>query len=118
MSDGGGRGGEKRESSDPLAAQRLATRLAPAALLFAVVAVYALSLRGGFLNYDDDWLIENNPVLHRRDLGALRTIWTDLRPGTRDRLGSEYLPVRDTLVWLELRAGFSSHAFRVTSLLL
>src|SRR3954464_533676 len=83
----------------------------------AIVLVYALSLRGGFLNYDDDWLVRDNPVLHGR--GALRAIWTDLRPDTRLALGAEYLPVRHTLVWLETRAcGFHAPALRVVSLLL
>src|SRR5882757_2918716 len=93
--------------------------LAPLVLALAVAAVYAPSLRGGFLNYDDDWLIENNPILRRTDAGALRTIWIDLGPETRQRLGAEYLPVRDTLMWFEVRLfGFSPHAMRAVSLLL
>jgi tetratricopeptide (TPR) repeat protein len=96
-----------------------ARRLAPLVLALAVVAVYAASLRGGFLNYDDDWLIQNNPVLRRGDAGALRAIWTDLGPQTRQALGAEYLPVRDTLMWLEVRLlGVSPHALRAVSLLL
>jgi tetratricopeptide (TPR) repeat protein len=92
---------------------------APALLVLLVVAIYAPSLRGGFLNYDDDWLIQNNPVLQRTDLGVLRTIWTDLGAQTRQQLGAEYLPVRDTLMWLEVRLfGFSPHALRAVSLLL
>jgi tetratricopeptide (TPR) repeat protein len=93
--------------------------LAPLALALAVAAVYASSLRGGFLNYDDDWLIQNNPVLARRDPGALRAIWTDLGSATRHQLGAEYLPVRDTVMWLEVRLfGLSPHALRAVSLLL
>jgi protein O-mannosyl-transferase len=93
--------------------------LAPLVLVLAVVAVYAPSLRGGFLNYDDDWLIENNPLVRRTDPGALRAIWTDFSPETRQRLGAEYLPVRDTLMWLEVRLfGLSPHALRAVSLLL
>lgn len=88
-------------------------------LVVAVTAVYAVSLGGGFLNYDDDWLIARNPVLQRGDLGALATIWTDLGAETRQQLGAEYLPVRDTLVWLEVRlVGLSAPALRVASLLL
>jgi tetratricopeptide (TPR) repeat protein len=92
--------------------------LPPVVLALAVVAVYAPSLRGGFLNYDDDWLIENNPIVRRTDLGALRAIWTDFGPETRQRLGAEYLPVRDTLMWFEVRLfGLSPHALRAVSLL-
>jgi protein O-mannosyl-transferase len=82
-----------------------------------VVAVYAFSLRGGFLNYDDDWLIRDNPVFRRAD--ALRAIWTDLGAETRHRLGAEYLPVRDTLMWLEVRlVGQSPRALRAFGLAL
>src|SRR3954447_1934779 len=93
--------------------------LPPLALALAVTAAYAPSVRGGFLNYDDDWLIQNNPVLRRADAGALATIWTDLRPETRQVLGAEYLPVRDTLLWLEVRLfGPSPQALRAVSLAL
>lgn len=96
-----------------------AGRLAPLALAGAIVAVYAASLAGGFLNYDDDWLLRDNPILRRADAGALGAIWTDLGAETRHRLGAEYLPVRDTLAWLQVRAfGFSAHALRAFSLLL
>jgi tetratricopeptide (TPR) repeat protein len=95
----------------------LRSRLLPHLLALAIVLTYGLSLRGGFLNYDDDWLIRDNPVFHRP--GALRSIWTDLSAETRQLLGAEYLPVRDTLVWLELRlVGPSAFALRAISLLL
>jgi tetratricopeptide (TPR) repeat protein len=91
--------------------------LAPLALVAAVIAVYAASLRGGFLNYDDDWLIQNNPVLQRG--GGLGAIWFDLGAQTRHQLGAEYLPVRDTLMWLEVRLlGLSPQGMRAVSLLL
>ena len=91
----------------------------PALMVLAVVVVYAVSLGGEFLNYDDDWLITANPVHQRSDPGALVTIWTDMRAETRHQLGAEYLPVRDTLVWLEVRLlGFSAPAMRMVSLLL
>jgi hypothetical protein len=97
---------------------RLPSHLRPALLLaFAVVAVYALSLRGGFLNYDDDWLIRDNPVFGRP--GGLRAIWTDVGSETRHQLGAEYLPVRDTLMWLQVRLfGPSPRALRAVSLAL
>lgn len=88
-----------------------------ALLALVVVGAYAISLRGGYLNYDDDWLLENNRVLARPDLGALRAIWTDLSDPGRMALGAEYLPVRDTVEWLEARAfGLDPHLLRAVSL--
>jgi tetratricopeptide (TPR) repeat protein len=93
------------------------SRALPVLLALAILATYAVSLRGGFLNYDDDWLTRDNPVF--KQPGALRTIWTDVSANTRHQLGAEYLPVRDTLVWLELRLfGPSAFALRAVSLLL
>jgi hypothetical protein len=90
-----------------------------AGLALAAVVVYAASLRGGFLNYDDDWLIQHNPVLQQRAREALPAIWCDLGAQTRQALGAEYLPVRDTLMWLEVHLfGMNAHALRATSLLL
>jgi hypothetical protein len=95
-----------------ISANRLAVAFAA-----AIIAVYALSLGGGFLNYDDDWLIRDNITLHQP--GALRAIWTSFSEASRHQLGAEYLPVRDTLVWLQLEIfGDSPHALRAISLLL
>jgi tetratricopeptide (TPR) repeat protein len=83
----------------------------------ALVVVYAASLAGGFLNYDDPWLIEQNPLLRRASLDALVAIWTDRGEETRMSLGAEYLPVRDTTLWLEARLwGLGPHALRATNL--
>ena len=87
--------------------------------LFALVIVgaYAGSIRGGFLNYDDPWLIRDNPVLARADRGALKTIWLDLSEDGRMSLGAEYLPVRDTVEWVEARVhGLDPHAMRALNL--
>jgi tetratricopeptide (TPR) repeat protein len=98
---------------------RLREHHLPFLLAFTLLAAYGLSLRGGFLNYDDDWLIRDNPILQPAHPHPLRTIWTDLSADTRHTLGAEYLPVRDTFVWLETRAfGFSAPALRTLSLLL
>src|SRR5262245_37535881 len=78
-------------------------RWRPALLALAVVAVYAASLRGGFLNYDDGWLVGENPVLQRPAMSALGAVWTARDLETRLALGAEYLPVRDTVAWAELR---------------
>jgi len=74
----------------------------PAALLvLSVFLVYLPSLGGGFLNLDDPWLIEDNPVFREPSWQALRMIWSDLSTDARLSLGAEYLPIRDTSVWLD-----------------
>ncbi len=72
----------------------------PAALAAAVVLVYLPSLGGGWLRYDDDWLLEQNELLVRGDLGVLPRILFDFDLDTRLTLGAEYLPVRDVVTWL------------------
>jgi tetratricopeptide (TPR) repeat protein len=76
----------------------------------AVIVVYLPSLGGGFLNYDDPWLIQQNPYFARPDLRALVAIWTDFGRDTRLGLGAEYLPIRDSSHWLEALALGSLHA--------
>lgn len=77
----------------------------PAALLVALTAAaYSPILGAGFLNFDDPWLIEDNPY-YAPD--AWRTPWVafvDLSRDTRFALGAEYLPLRDLLGWLQSRA--------------
>ncbi len=91
----------------------------PLLLAVAVLAAYLVSLGAGFLDYDDTWLVTNNTILHRADGGVLAIIWSDLRYATRSVLGSEYLPVRDTFVWIEGRlSGFVPQVMRVLGLLL
>src|SRR5213595_2684028 len=91
----------------------------PALLTLALLAAYAVSLRGGFLNYDDGWLVADNPVLGRADAGALGAIWLGRDLDTRLALGAEYLPVRDTVSWIELRLfGPSAPALRLMLLAL
>ena len=81
---------------------RRASRWGGVALTASLVATYAASLGGGFLNYDDPWLIEANPWL-RAGLGdALTAFFFDLRPRTRLQLGAEYLPLRDLSMWLDV----------------
>ena len=91
----------------------------PAILGAVLVLAYLPSLGGAFLNYDDDWLVERNAVLGDSSPGALVKAWTDFDPQTRLALGAEYLPLRDTLAWLELRLfGKNAPPMRVLSLLL
>lgn len=99
------------------AARRLAERAAPWLLLLATIAVYAPSLGGGWLDYDDDWLVRDNPFLRRPNLASWVAIWTDLTRSTRLILGAEFLPVRDTSHWLEALAfGVEPPLARVVSL--
>jgi len=70
-------------------------------LLGSVLCVYALSLRGGYLNWDDPWLVAQNRFFLHPTLGGLWQIWTDCSATVRYDLGAEYLPVRDTSLWLE-----------------
>jgi hypothetical protein len=70
----------------------------PGVLLTTALA-YLPSLGGGFLNWDDPWLILENPILRQR--GALLSIWADFTLATRVALGAEYLPMRDTSYWFD-----------------
>lgn len=75
----------------------------PTWLPFALAAAVALALfpavGAGWLDYDDGWLVRDNPVLGAGSVDALRSIWLDLSRDTRLVLGAEYLPVRDVVVW-------------------
>jgi len=70
-------------------------------LLGCVLGVYAGSLRGGYLNWDDPWLVSQNSYFLHPTLNGLWKIWTDFSDRVRFDLGAEYLPLRDTSFWLE-----------------
>lgn len=92
-------------------------RWLPAALAATVLVVYLPSLPGGYLNWDDPWLIENNPLLNHPTFSSLVAIWSDFSVRTRLALGAEYLPVRDTSLWLESALfGLHPQALRITNL--
>ncbi len=83
-----------------------------------VVLVYLPSLPGGFLNLDDPWLIQHNALLVGGGHALVR-IWTDLSRNTRLALGAEYLPLRDTNMWLEAHLwGLEPQALRASQLAL
>lgn len=89
----------------------------PVALGLLVVITYATSVSGGFLNYDDPWLIVQNPVLRDVRWSTLFRIWASFDDATRSALGAEYLPVRDTTVWLEWKLfGPNAQLMRVVNL--
>jgi tetratricopeptide (TPR) repeat protein len=93
--------------------------LAPALLALAVTVVYAPTLGAPFLAYDDDWLIEHDPVMRDASIDAVGAIVADLSRETRLVLGAEYLPVRDLVTWAGVRAfGMSAPALRVLLLAL
>ncbi len=95
------------------------SRWAPWLLVVVVVLVYLPSLAGGYLNWDDPWLIQDNPILKDGSVGALGSIWTDLSRQTRLTLGAEFLPVRDTELWLEVRVlGLNPRLLRASALAL
>lgn len=75
----------------------------PLALCVCLLAAYAPSLGGGFLAWDDPWLIVENAVLRQDVSRAMSHIWLDWSRDTRFALGAEYLPIRDTSLWLEAR---------------
>lgn len=79
-------------------------------MLVAVVAVYAVALPAGFIEFDDRWLIAESPFLRDASPGALWRAWTSLDPRTRLVLGAEYLPIRDTVAWCLARVGGPSPA--------
>ena len=81
--------------------ERARGRLAVGLLVVFVLLLYLPSLGGGFLNLDDPWLIEQNPIFRAHTPESLLAIWTDFSPATRFALGAEYLPVRDVSVWLD-----------------
>lgn len=88
-------------------------------LLVFTCLIYALSLKGGFLSYDDDWMVENNAIYQSLSTSDLWTIWCDFSPSTRLLLGAEYLPVRDSSVLLDVYLfGMSPGWMRTINLLL
>jgi hypothetical protein len=108
---------EKEHESTPQRQLDRFAPLAPWALATAVVLLYAPTLGADWLEYDDDWLVRDNPFLNRPTLEHLATIWTAFDRGTRLALGAEYLPIRDTSEWIEARlVGVSPFAARLVSL--
>jgi hypothetical protein len=84
--------------------QRLEQRPLLIALLLAGLAalLYLPSVSFGFLGYDDHWLVAKNPILLQPSTGTLHTVFFDLSARSRYLLGSEYLPLRDLSVFVEL----------------
>ena len=90
-----------RTEPTPELSERARSALAVGLLVLLVLLLYLPSLGGGFLNLDDPWLIDRNPIFRAHELHGLLASWTDFSSATRLALGAEYLPVRDTSVWLD-----------------
>jgi hypothetical protein len=75
----------------------------PWLLVVLVVLAYLPSLAGGYLNWDDPWLIQEGQLVRSPTWTALQSILFKLDLKTRYDLGAEYLPVRDLSVWLDYR---------------
>lgn len=72
-------------------------------LVLLIVVAYAPSFGAGFLNYDDNWLYQENPLLGPEAFRTPVLAFTDFSRETRLILGAEYLPVRDLFVWFQTR---------------
>jgi len=95
---------------------RLTPLLVPVLILVTALC-YLPSLSGGFLNYDDPWLLADNVNVVRAAPRDLWRIWTDFSPSTRHAYGAEYLPFRDTSHWFESRLfGMSPSVVRLGNL--
>lgn len=104
--------------SVPDVPQRWRSR-APLLLVLALFLAYLPAFGAGFLNWDDPWLIRDNPVLADASWSALGRIWFDFDRPTRHALGAEWLPVRDSELWLEARVfGLHPTTLRASALAL
>lgn len=91
----------------------------PALLVALTCAAYSPIFDAGFLEYDDPWLIRDNPYFAP---DAWHTPWAafaDFSRPARLALGAEYLPLRDLLGWVESRLfGLWPPAWHAVSVLL
>jgi Flp pilus assembly protein TadD len=63
--------------------------------------LYAPTIRYGYVAYDDPWLLRDNQLLRDFSFDAVWRILTDFSWEQRNRLGAEYLPLRDLSVVLD-----------------
>jgi tetratricopeptide (TPR) repeat protein len=83
------------------------------------VLVFAPTLALGRVALDDDWLWADDSPLRARSPAALRHVWLELDARARHDVGTEYLPVRDTLVAADMAAwGDRDAGFHATQLAL
>ncbi len=67
----------------------------PWIIALLLLVVYFPALGGGFLVWDDPWLVEQTSHISRTSSHDIQTIFTDFSLAARVSLGSEYLPLRD-----------------------
>jgi tetratricopeptide (TPR) repeat protein len=89
----------------------------PWLIAVVVVLVYAPASTGGWLGFDDDWLVRDNELLNQRSPEVVGSIFGAFDRDTRLVLGAEYLPVRDLVTWVA-RAWLGLDAFGLRVLML
>ncbi len=67
----------------------------------AAVLPYAAVPTHDWLNWDDNWLMWDNPTLDKADLATVKMVLFDLSLEARGKLGDEYLPLRDLSIMLD-----------------
>ncbi len=92
----------------------------PLVLVLITAAAYSSSLPNGFTNWDDNWLVTQNPWIKEATLANVTTILDPATPARiRVQLGGEYLPVRDLSYMLDhLLFGDSAPGYHAVNLLL
>jgi tetratricopeptide (TPR) repeat protein len=100
--------------------ETLARFAAPFVLVLACFGAFSSSLPNGFTNWDDNWLITDNPWVKEATLENVTTILDLSTPvKVRAQLGGEYLPVRDLSTMLDhLLYGEWAMGHHVTNLIL
>ena len=77
------------------------SRLHPAWIGLLGFALYAPTIGYGYVAYDDPWLVRDNALLRELSFDSVWRVFTDFSWEQRQRLGVEYLPVRDLSVMLD-----------------
>ena len=94
-------------------------RVLPWGFAILLLLIYLPSLSGGFLVWDDPWLVAQNNLLARAGSREIWAIFTDFSLLTRHALGAEYLPMRDLSHVIESAAfGLAPQLLRVDNLLI
>jgi tetratricopeptide (TPR) repeat protein len=89
-------------------------------LVIAVaVLVFAPTLTFGRVAFDDGWLWSDDSPLRAPSATTLRYVWLELDARARHDLGTEYLPVRDVVVAVDMAVwGGNERGFHATQLAL
>jgi tetratricopeptide (TPR) repeat protein len=91
----------------------------PWVIALLLLLVYFPALSGGFLVWDDPWLVDQTSRFSRTTSHDVQTIFTDFSLATRVSLGSEYLPLRDLSYAIEAATiGLQPARMRVDNLII